>query len=91
MPFIAGVVISEELGVSKPDPKMIFEAMKMANVTDPASVIVLGDSQTSDIAAANNAGTDSILYTNGKPIPESHKATYTAQTLEEACAIVLGE
>ncbi len=91
MPYVKSVFISEELGVSKPDPRMIYEAMQIVNVTDPKRVLVLGDSQTSDIAAANNAGADSLLFTNGKPIPQEHKATYAAQTLEEACRIILGE
>ena len=56
---------------------------------DLSRAVFLGDSQTSDIAAANNAGVDSILFTNGKPIPEGHKATYAVQTLEEALAIIL--
>ena len=91
MPCIAGVVISEELGVSKPDPRMVLEALAQAGVDDLSRAVMLGDSQTSDIAAANNAGVDSILFTNGKPIPEGHKATYAAATLEEACRLILAD
>ena len=50
----------------------------------------LGDSITADIAAANNAGVDSILYTNGAPAPEGHGATYVAADFGEALRIVLG-
>ena len=89
LPFVTGVVISEELGVSKPNPKMVYEALAQAGVDDLSRAVLLGDSQTSDIGAANNAGVDSILFTNGKEIPEGHKATYAVKTLEEACALIL--
>jgi len=88
-PYLTGMVISEELGVSKPDPAMVLEALAQAGVDDLSRVILLGDSQTSDIAAANNAGVDSILFTNGREIPEGHKATYAVKTLEEAMQIIL--
>ena len=90
-PYITGMVISEELGVSKPNPKMVWEALAQAGVDDLSRAVFLGDSQTSDIAAANNAGVDSILFTNGKEIPEGHKATYAVKTLEEACRLILAE
>lgn len=91
MPYVSGVVISEELGVSKPNPKMVWEALAQAGVDDLSRAVLLGDSLTSDIAAAKNAGVDSILFTNGKPIPQEHPATYAVQTLEEACRIILAE
>lgn len=90
-PYISGMVISEELGVSKPNPKMVWEALAQAGVDDLSRAVFLGDSQTSDIGAANNAGIDSILFTNGKEIPEGHKATYAVRTLEEACKLILAE
>jgi len=34
---------------------------------------------------------DSILFTNGKEIPEGHKATYAVKTLEEALKLILAE
>lgn len=90
-PYISGMVISEELGVSKPNPKMVWEALAQAGVDDLSRAVFLGDSLTSDIGAASNAGVDSILFTNGKDIPEKHNATYAVKTLEEACRIILGE
>ncbi|MBE5793514.1 MAG: noncanonical pyrimidine nucleotidase, YjjG family [Clostridiales bacterium] len=89
-PYISGMVISEEIGHSKPHPAMIHKAMADAGVTDPRKAVVFGDSITADIAAANNAGVDSILYTNGGNAPEGHGATYAARDFEEALRIVLG-
>ena len=90
-PYITGVIISEEIGASKPNPKMIYEALAQAAADDLSRAVLLGDSQTSDIAAANNAGIDSILFTNGKEIPEGHKATYAVKTLEEALELILAK
>ena len=90
-PYITGMIISEEVGVSKPNPKMIYEALAQAAADDLSRAVMLGDSLTSDIAAANNAGIDSILFTNGKEIPEGHKATYAVRTLAEALELILAE
>ncbi|MDD3212458.1 MAG: HAD-IA family hydrolase [Eubacteriales bacterium] len=90
-PFFADLLISEELGHFKPDPFMVLEAMRRAGVGDKRRAVLLGDSVTADIGAANNAGVDSILFTDGKPAPEGHGATYTALTLSDAAALTLAE
>lgn len=87
-PYLAGIVISEEIGASKPDPRMLWEALRMAGC-EPGEAVLLGDSITADIAAANRAGIQSILYTGGMPAPAGHGATWTANTLEEACDWIL--
>lgn len=86
--YLSGLMISEELGVAKPDPKMIWEALRQADVK-PEEAVLLGDSLTADIACANAAGVDSILYTGGKPIPPNHGATYAVDSLDKATSIIL--
>ena len=88
-PYITDILISEELGHFKPDPFMVLEAMRRAGVTDRRRAVLLGDSVTADIGAAQNAGVDSILFTAGKPAPEQNAATYTVQTLEKAADLLL--
>ena len=88
-PYLSGMVISEEVGASKPDPAMLFEALRLAGGIDPADAVLLGDSVTADIAAANRAGIRSILFTNGKEPPQNHGATWAVSTLEEACELIL--
>ncbi|MBR2925184.1 MAG: YjjG family noncanonical pyrimidine nucleotidase [Clostridia bacterium] len=90
-PYIQGLVISEEIGHAKPHPAMIFKAMEMAGVSDPSKAVVFGDSITADIAAANNAGVDSVLYTNGADAPQRHGAAYVAKGFEEALEVILSE
>ena len=86
-PLLDAVVISEEIGVSKPDPAMITKALDMLGCANPAEAVMLGDSLSADIGAANNAGIDSI-FLSAKGVT-SDKATYCVCTLEEALAILL--
>ena len=90
-PYITDILISEELGHFKPDPFMVLEAMRRAGVTDRRRAVLLGDSVTADIGAAQNAGVDSILFTAGAVAPEGSGATYTVQTLEKAADLLLAQ
>ena len=91
-PLIAGMVISEEVGVAKPDPKMLYMGMEMAGVTDKTRALMLGDSLSSDIAAAANAGIDACWYNPGwaentKGLP----VAYEIRSLDAVDAILTGE
>ena len=88
-PYFTDILISEELGHFKPDPFMLLEAMRRAGVADKRRAVMLGDSVTADIAAAVNAGVDSILFTAGEPAPQGHPATYAVKTLAQAAALLL--
>ncbi|GEN51027.1 YjjG family noncanonical pyrimidine nucleotidase [Alkalibacterium pelagium] len=56
------VVISEEIGVAKPDKKF-FDRLFEKNVeVDPQKTIMIGDSLRSDIQGARNAGLSNIWY-----------------------------
>ena len=90
--YISGMVISEEVGAAKPDPKMLEIAMEMAGVSDKRRALMLGDSLSSDIAAAANAGVDACWYNphgakNGKNLPVRYEIT----SLDEVDAILTGE
>ena len=90
--FIRGMVISEEVGAAKPDPKMLEIGMEMAGVTDKRRALMLGDSLSSDIAAAANAGVDACWYNphgakNGKNLP----VAYEIADLDEVDAILTGK
>ena len=89
-PYLSGMVISEEVGHAKPHPAMLYQALEMAGCA-PQEAIVMGDSVTADIAAANAAGVESILFTEGKEPPEGHGATYVARTYREALDILLAK
>jgi len=91
-PYIAGLVISEEIGSAKPDPKMLFMGMEQAGVTDVRRALMLGDSLSSDIAAAANADVDACWYNpkgaeNKKGLP----VKYEIRCLDEVDAILTGD
>ena len=90
--FISGLVISEEVGAAKPDPRMLRIAMELAGVGDVRRALMLGDSLTSDIAAANNAGMDACWYNpSGKPAPVNADIRYTITDIRDAAKCALSE
>ena len=89
--YIRGMVISEEVGAAKPDPKMMEVGMEMAGVTDKSRVLMLGDSLSSDMAAAANAQVDACWYNpkknvNKKGLPIRYEIT----DLDDVDGILLG-
>ena len=90
-PYIAGLVISEELGVAKPDPRMLQEGMAVAGVSDVRRALMLGDSLSSDIAAAANAQVDACWYNpNGQRNEKGLPVAYEIRSLDEVDAILTG-
>lgn len=87
-PMLDAVIISEEVGVSKPDPALLFAGMEALSCTDVREAVMMGDSLSADIAAAVNAGMDSIFY-DRKGVG-SDKATHVIRELGDAVGIILG-
>ncbi len=89
--YVKALVISHEEGVDKPDPRLMFIALERLGISDPADVLMVGDSISSDIGAANNAGMDSCWYNPaGKPAPEGINITHIITDIAEAAAVALG-
>lgn len=81
-PLFDAVVISEEVGVAKPDPRLLFVALERLGCTDKAQAVMMGDSATADIPAAVRAGIDSIFFSpQGK---RCDAATYCVVSHQEA-------
>lgn len=63
------LVISEEVGFAKPDPRIFVPALRRIGV-GTGEVLYVGDSVTSDMAAARNAGMDFCWFNpGGDPVP----------------------
>ncbi len=87
--LIDGFFISGELGASKPDPAYFDAVCAALGVEDRSKVLVVGDSLTSDIAGARNAGIPCCLYDpKGKHSPED--ADFYVQSYEELIGLVCG-
>lgn len=87
LPLLDAVIISEEVGVRKPDPRMVDLALSALGCTDRREAVLLGDSPTADIPAAAGAGIDSLLL---DPLGRGDSpATYTVASLDEARALLM--
>ena len=90
--FISGMVISEEVGAAKPDPRMLRIAMEQAGVGDVRRALMLGNSLTSDIAAAYHAGVDACWFNpQGRENDRGLPVRYEIRSLDEVDAILIGE
>ena len=77
------IVLSEEIGCQKPNPGIFAEALRMNNLS-AEEVVMIGDSWSSDIQGAINAGIDKIwIRKTAVPLPEGQSATYIVRALEE--------
>ena len=84
----AHIVLSEEIGCQKPNPRIFEEALRM-NGLQAEDVVMIGDSWNSDIQGAINAGIDQIWIRKSKdPLPEGQSATYVVKTLSEIMEIL---
>ncbi|MBO7259708.1 MAG: YjjG family noncanonical pyrimidine nucleotidase [Paludibacteraceae bacterium] len=79
--YITHVVLSEEVGVQKPN-KLIFEyALKLIN-KKASEVMMIGDNMETDIMGAAEIGMDTI-YLSKNMTSTTDYPTYTVQTLRE--------
>jgi 2-haloacid dehalogenase len=82
-PFFKSIVISEELGIAKPDPRIFRPALERIGVK-AADVLYVGDSVTSDMAAARNAGMDFCwLNPSGAPVPAGYAPAFIIAAIKE--------
>ena len=64
-----GVFLSEELGVEKPNKAFFDKVFKEIGDMDRDTVLIVGDSLTSDIRGGNNAGIRTCWYNPGHEVP----------------------
>lgn len=84
------IVISEEISISKPNPKIFEHALNNINHTDKSKVLMVGDSLTSDIQGGINFGIDTCWYNPAKLTNNSGiKPTYEISNFDELKLLVL--
>lgn len=82
--YFEDIVVSEEVEISKPDPKIFEHALNNINHTDKSKVLIVGDSLTSDIQGGINFGIDTCWYNPNKIINKTEiKPTYEISKLME--------
>jgi 2-haloacid dehalogenase len=82
------ILISEELGIAKPDPGIFTQALDALSL-DPSRVLLAGDSSSSDMPAAANAGMD-FCWVNpaDQPVPPGYSPRFIVRSLAELPAIL---
>lgn len=84
------IVISEEILIAKPDPKIFEHTLKHMNFSDKSKVLMVGDSLTSDIQGGINFGIDTCWYNPNKVKNEtSIKPTYEISSFDELKALLI--
>lgn len=80
--FFSHIVLSEEAGALKPDPKIFHYAMQLNNASAD-ECIMIGDSYAADIQGAINAGIDQVYYPLDGLQKDNQPATYFIRNLSE--------
>jgi len=87
-PYFAAIVVSEDAGFEKPDPRIFHTALAKLGV-DAKETVMIGDHTKGDIEGANRAGLKTIYmaeFTNGEPAPAC--ADHVVHRLADVLAIL---
>lgn len=83
--YFQAIVISGEVGIAKPDPKIFDIAFTMLKCPAKAGSLMIGDSLASDIKGGNSFGIDTCWYNPKKRKNTSEiTPTYAISSLSEA-------
>ncbi len=78
------LIISEEVGVAKPDRQIFDYALEQAGHPDPSRVLMVGDTAESDIRGGMNAGWATCwLNAHQRALPEGITPDWTVTSLPE--------
>ena len=81
-PFFDKVVLSEDLGVLKPNPALFYFALS-ATQSNQNDSLMIGDSFNADVVGAKDAGLPQVFYNHKQQHPLPFKPSYEIKTLGE--------
>lgn len=88
--YFKDVVISEEISISKPNPKIFEHALKNINHINKNTVLMVGDSLTSDIQGGLNFGINTCWYNPNKIVNKSEiTPTYEISNFQDLKDLLL--
>jgi len=86
---LACVILSEEYGVAKPDPRIFLRACELG-ATAPCDAVHVGDRLDVDVQGASRAGLQAVwLNRNGRTAPSPERAVRTIESLTDLPGILL--
>ncbi|MUK70789.1 pyrimidine 5'-nucleotidase [Aliivibrio fischeri] len=84
------IVISEQVGVAKPDKRIFEHSFSMMGEVDLARVLMVGDNPDSDVLGGMNAGIDTCwLNVHSKSCSEGVQPTYDVTSLANLKTILM--
>ncbi len=87
--YFNALVISGELDVAKPDPRIFAVALERVGNPPPGRVLMVGDNLRSDIGGAHQAGLASCWFNaQGASNPHPYTPTYEIRSLDELKGIL---
>lgn len=91
-PYIDLTVLSDEIGVNKPNPEIFRYAMQRSGELNPDRHIMVGDNPATDIAGAIAAGWQTIWFSrdNTAPAAYHHPGVAVCSTLDEVTTLLTG-
>lgn len=88
-PYFKQCFISSQMGVQKPEKAYFDQIAAALGGLDPAQTLVIGDSLSSDILGANNAGLPCCWYNPAAlPKPDGLRIDHEIRSLKELSALV---
>lgn len=82
--YIKTMIVSEDVGVSKPDPRFFEYVVKQIKFNDKKRMLIIGDNLNSDIIGGNRFGIDTCWFNpSEKKNGTDAKPAYTVGSLAE--------
>ena len=87
--LFSDIIISDEVGVAKPDKRIFEIAFENMSILDKSTVLMVGDNLSSDIKGGINFGIDTCWYNPNhfEQDPEI-RATYELKNLQDLRIII---
>ena len=85
--FFQNIIVSEDVGVLKPNKKIFQYALKICNTTAEDSLMI-GDDYISDVEGAQSSGIDQVFF-DYKHTMKKSKSTFTIFHLKELESILI--
>jgi len=89
LPYIKEVFVSETIGYQKPRKEYFDAVLEKISEKDKSRILVIGDSLTSDIKGAMNAGLPCCwLNRTGKKLPEEYAVDFEIRDIRDVAVVV---
>lgn len=85
--YFEKVVLSDDIGVLKPNPQLFYFAMS-ATQSDLHTSLMIGDNFNTDIAGARRAGIDQVFFNPGRRKETTFNPTYEIEELREILTLL---